>query len=198
MYRKIKVKVVMKKFIIGMISLFLLFPTVQAKESVSLYLFYGDGCPHCAHEKEWLEEVEKKYSTVQFVRLETWYNEENGSLYDQVKLSYQVEQNGVPLTIIGDKYFIGFNDYTKEEIKKVLDQCLKEPCEDYVQKIKQGEEIKIEKPVEVKPTTETKIKVEAKKSFSMDTVLLIGIVVVLALLFLVIFGNYKNKQKTID
>lgn len=188
----------MKKLWIGILALLLFVPGVKASEKVSFYLFYGDGCPHCVHEKEWLDTITKDYENVEFNLLETWYDEEHQALYDQVKTAYQISQNGVPLTIIGDRYFMGFNDYTKEEIKKVLNQCSKTPCEDYVQKIKQGKEVKIEKPKEVKPTTETKVKVETKKVFSMDNFLILGIIVVVALLFLVIFGNYKNIRKTID
>lgn len=171
----------------------------QAKEHVSFYLFYGDGCPHCAHEKEWLDTIQKEYPNVTFELLETWYQEENQELYKKVLKSYQLDKSGVPLTIIGDKYFYGFNDYTKEEILKLLNHCGESSCEDYVSKIKQGEEVTIKKVKEVKPTTETKVKVEAKKAFVDDDALLImGIVVVLALLFGIVGVNFIKSRKSVD
>ena len=29
------------------------------EEKINVYFFYGDGCPHCAKEEEFLEEVKK-------------------------------------------------------------------------------------------------------------------------------------------
>ena len=41
--------------------LLLLIPTLVSAKEVNLYLFHGDGCPHCAKEREYLKEIEKEY-----------------------------------------------------------------------------------------------------------------------------------------
>lgn len=189
----------MKKLILIMISLFLFVMPTSANEKTSFYLFYGDGCPHCAKEKEWLETIKNEYHDVDFHLLETWDNEENQKLYTKVHDSYQLSQDGVPLTIIGDKYFFGFNDYTKEEIKKVLNSCQKTGCEDYISKIQKGEDVVIPKPKEVKPSTKTKTKVEVEKTFINDETLVFGIVLVLSLLIFIVLGdNMKRKKKKLE
>ena len=50
--------------ILGIILSCLIVLPVNAKENemIKLYLFYGDGCPHCAAEKEYLAEVKEKYA----------------------------------------------------------------------------------------------------------------------------------------
>ena len=56
---------------------FLCILPVNAKEKVNLYLFWGDGCPHCAMEKEYLETLEKEFPNLTIAKYEVWYNEEN-------------------------------------------------------------------------------------------------------------------------
>lgn len=187
----------MKKFIILSISLFLLiFPvSINAKEQVSFYLFYGDGCPHCASEKSWLNEIKNDYKNVDFNYLEIWYDEDNQELYEKVKEAYEINQSGVPLTIIGNKYFIGFNDYTKEQIKDLLNKCSKESCIDYVSKIKNNEEVVVEKPEQIIPDEKVKAEVESKKALGGDYIIIFGIVVVLALLFGIVGVDFMKRRK---
>ena len=53
------------------ISFFFILP-VSAKENdkITLYLFYGDGCPHCAEEKVYLNEIKDKYDNFEIVYYE--------------------------------------------------------------------------------------------------------------------------------
>ena len=49
------------KFFCFFICCFFLFTfNVSAKE-ITLYLFHGDGCPHCKEEIEFLDTIEDKY-----------------------------------------------------------------------------------------------------------------------------------------
>ena len=43
------------RYIVLLVVSLLLCSNVEAKENVKLYLFYGDGCPHCASEKEFTD-----------------------------------------------------------------------------------------------------------------------------------------------
>ena len=62
---------------------------VNDKE-VILYLFHGDGCPHCASEIEWLKSIRDKYDNVRFVYYEVWYNEKNsenlGKVFEKMEI----------------------------------------------------------------------------------------------------------------
>ena len=49
------------KKILFLLTLLLVLPFTQAQaEEVNVTLFYGDGCPHCAKEEEYLEVLQKR------------------------------------------------------------------------------------------------------------------------------------------
>ena len=132
--------------------LLLLIPTLVSAKEVNLYLFHGDGCPHCAKEREYLKEIEKEYDDVNIHLYEVWYDTDNQELLEKVKKELNSSTNYVPLTIIGDKYTVGFNDNTKLMIKNNIEKCLKEDCEDVVGNVLAG-----------KTANETTIKKEVKE-----------------------------------
>lgn len=132
--------------------LLLLIPTLVSAKEVNLYLFHGDGCPHCAKEREYLKEIEKEYDDVNIHLYEVWYDTDNQELMAKVKKELNSSTNYVPLTIIGDKYTVGFNDNTKLMIKNNIEKCLKEDCEDVVGNVLSG-----------KTANETTIKKEVKE-----------------------------------
>lgn len=132
--------------------LLLLIPTLVSAKEVNLYLFLGDGCPHCAKEREYLKEIEKEYDDVNIHLYEVWYDTDNQELMEKVKKELNSSTNYVPLTIIGDKYTVGFNDNTKLMIKNNIEKCLKEDCEDVVGNVLAG-----------KTANETTIKKEVKE-----------------------------------
>ena len=132
--------------------LLLLLPTLVSAKEVNLYLFHGDGCPHCAKEREYLKEIEKEYDDVNIHLYEVWYDTDNQELMEKVKKELNSSTNYVPLTIIGDKYTVGFNDNTKLMIKNNIEKCLKEDCEDVVENVLAG-----------KTANETTIKKEVKE-----------------------------------
>lgn len=132
--------------------LLLLIPTLVSAKEVNLYLFHGDGCPHCAKEREYLKEIENEYDDVNIHLYEVWYDTDNQELMAKVKKELNSSTNYVPLTIIGDKYTVGFNDNTKLMIKNNIEKCLKEDCEDVVGNVLAG-----------KTANETTIKKEVKE-----------------------------------
>lgn len=88
---------------------------VCAKE-VNVKFFYGDGCPVCAREEKFLEEIESKYD-VKIIKYETWYNEENAKLLDEAKEKYNTTGRGVPYTVVEDSAFLGFNTTISSQIE---------------------------------------------------------------------------------
>ena len=72
-------------------------------------------------------------------------------IFPLAKKELNSSTNYVPLTIIGDKYTVGFNDNTKLMIKNNIEKCLKEDCEDVVGNVLAG-----------KTANETTIKKEVK------------------------------------
>lgn len=111
---------------------FALFASAE-KNSVTLYLFWGDGCPHCAKEEIFLEKLKQKYPTLVVREFEVWKNKENRDIFE--KFDAKLEANtggGVPLTVIGDKYFRGYADdeTTGKNIEAAIAQALESGCRD--------------------------------------------------------------------
>jgi len=107
---------------------------VGSGNAVVVYFFWGDGCPHCAEEKPFLDELKQKYPSLDIKMFETWYNRENAELFQKTAELYGTSAQGVPTTFIGDKYWVGFADYMKSEMESYLKYCLENECLD---KIKQ-------------------------------------------------------------
>jgi thiol-disulfide isomerase/thioredoxin len=76
---------------------------------VCLYLFWGQGCPHCAEEKPFLEELKGKYPRLEVYEFEVYYNQDNVKLWEEVCKKYGMQPVGVPMTFVGNKAFIGFS-----------------------------------------------------------------------------------------
>ena len=100
--------------LIKLFTFFLIFMlgicTVNAEEKnlVNIYLFHSNTCPHCQEEIKVLDELQKKYSNIKVYKYEI-SDYDNYKLLDGVAELYNVNLSGVPFTIIGDKYFIGFS-----------------------------------------------------------------------------------------
>ena len=90
-------------------------------DKINLYLFRGEGCPHCKKEKEWLKTIEKKYGDyLNIYEYEVWYNKENQEKYVKATEVLEFNTNSIPFTIIGDKKFVGFSDTIKSSIEDTI------------------------------------------------------------------------------
>lgn len=136
----------MKKIIrLCLLLVILLFPLmVNAKgnDKVTLYLFHGDGCPHCASEIEYLNKIESKYENLEIVKYEVWYNDENSEFLKSIKSSFGVDNPYVPATIIGDTIIIGYGDGTGPKIERAIKYYLENDYIDQVERIKNNEFVK--------------------------------------------------------
>ena len=98
---------------------------------INLYLFHGKDCPHCAEEKVWLETIKDKYKKeVNFYYYEVWYDANNAKLMDKVLAEFGIAKSGVPLTIVGEKYYIGFSKSTSSSIENVIKSYLEDDTAD--------------------------------------------------------------------
>ena len=92
---------------------------------INIYLFRGEGCPHCADEEKWLETIKKEYGEqVNIYDFEVWNNKSNSKKLDKVKKEFDSKRNGVPFTVIGDSYYVGFSDSIKTNIENKIKEYL--------------------------------------------------------------------------
>ncbi|MDP2774206.1 MAG: hypothetical protein Q8O61_11700 [Nocardioides sp.] len=92
----------------------------DSADEVELILFWGDGCPHCAAEKEWLAYAELEYPQLTVVQYEVWYDDQNRELLEETAAEMGFEPSGVPVTIVGDQHWIGWSDPIRDEIAAVI------------------------------------------------------------------------------
>ncbi len=130
----------MKKLIKIFIVILLLFPlSVFAKDKkVKLYLFHGDGCPHCAEEINFLEKIEDDYPNLEIVKYEVWYNDENAKLLEKVNETFNITNDGVPTNVIGSTVITGFGSTTGSKLKRAIEYYQENDYEDIVSKIEDG------------------------------------------------------------
>jgi len=110
-----------KTFLIILFSLIALAPVlVRAESNLTLYFFGTPTCPHCTAEKAFLDELENKCIQIEIVRYDF---SENLELTEKFYQEYNVpakEQGFVPLTFIGERYFIGFNEQISQNIENYI------------------------------------------------------------------------------
>lgn len=123
-----------KKIILIGIFIFLFIPTIVYAEEkeVNLYLFYGKGCPHCAAEEEALVDIQAEFPSLHIYTYETWYNTENQVKLEQVGKILKKNITNVPLTVIGNKYFVGYSESIKQEIIDAIKLHIAHDYEDKV------------------------------------------------------------------
>lgn len=150
------------KFLIIFAILLLLPVSAKADEKViNIHLFYGNGCPHCAAEEEFLSDYLKDRTDVKLYKYEIWYDSHNQELLSKVQKEMgTTNKNGVPFTVIGKKTIVGYADgVTDEQIKDAINYYLNNDYRDYA-----GEITGKVKKVEVKEdTTKDESKTEDKK-----------------------------------
>jgi glutaredoxin len=85
-------------------------PAHAGDKPVTVYLFWTTGCPHCVREKEFLAALKRRDQAVEVVALEVSGNRENLELFQKAGKLLQADVSGVPFTVIGNQYVIGWQD----------------------------------------------------------------------------------------
>lgn len=160
------------KFLI-VFAVFLLLPvSAKADEKViNIHLFYGNGCPHCAAEEEFLSDYLKDRTDVKLYKYEIWYDSHNQELLSKVQKEMgTTNKNGVPFTVIGKKTIVGYADgVTDEQIKDAINYYLNNDYRDYAGEIT-GKVKKVEvKEDTIKDESKTEDKKENKIEKADDT-----------------------------
>lgn len=108
---------------------FFLWPKLSLAQNntVNLHLFFSPGCPHCAAEKEFLEESQDKYPQLNIIMYDVGDNVENQKLYAKVAEKLGVRVGGVPFTVICDEYILGY--LSPETTGKQIDGIIQKKIE---------------------------------------------------------------------
>lgn len=104
--------------------------TAQEGNPVVVYMFWGEGCPHCAAAKVWFEEIAPQYPEIEFRYYEIYNSVENQEKFIKMADAYGFEAWGVPTIFIGDNYWEGYAESLNAEIEGVIQRCIANGCKD--------------------------------------------------------------------
>ncbi|RLG19747.1 hypothetical protein DRN67_01895 [Candidatus Micrarchaeota archaeon] len=96
-------------FIASMLAIYLLLPLASAQsESTCIYLFYGEGCPHCGRVVPFVSELEGEYD-IEVKHFEIYNNWDNAALLNSYFDAYNVplRGRGVPVIFVGNGFLVG-------------------------------------------------------------------------------------------
>ncbi len=147
---------------LSLLTLVLLIQPIYAQSlPINAYFFYGDGCPHCAQERQFLfHELKSEYPNLEIYEYEIYNNRTNTLLLQQVSDKLGVGVDGVPFLVISDQHFIGYaNGMTSAAIKNKIAECSLEKCPDSVASVV-GVETKEVMPTMTNKTEGTELRKE--------------------------------------
>ena len=98
--------------------------TNSANNHVTVYIFRGEGCPHCTAAEAYFKTILPEYDYLDVKMYETWKNPNNKKLKEQVCNDLNNEDCvGVPLIVIGDYYLAGFLDSFDLDIRTKITEA---------------------------------------------------------------------------
>jgi len=117
------------------------------KPSLEINFFYSSTCPHCSAEKIFLQKIEKKYPEIK-INSYLSEDEKNQKLLQDLCKKYGIEKylGLVPMTFIGDEFFLGF-DNEKEGGVKIENSIKRQLESEPPKKINESEQKKINLPL---------------------------------------------------
>ncbi|MCX6694682.1 MAG: thioredoxin family protein [Candidatus Altiarchaeota archaeon] len=124
----------MKRAIFLVLGLLLLSQAASALEAnasqgnVTVYFFWGDGCPHCEEEWNFIRLMQEKYPGLTVVDYEVWHNQTKADYLLNVSQAYGIVPKGTPVTFIGDKYYNGFTWEMSILMEQDIQDCLNNGC----------------------------------------------------------------------
>lgn len=87
---------------------------------LELTIFYGEGCPYCAAELAYLDELQARVPSLEVHAYEVWNDEGNRRRFVEMTTALGEEPRAVPTTIIGDEIWIGFDERIRSAIERTV------------------------------------------------------------------------------
>jgi len=117
--------------VVGAAALLFFSPQAQAESTEGasfIHFFYLSTCPHCHDQMEKLNPVLEKNYDVNIISHEV-STQEGNALFEKVCLQKGLE-GFVPLTLVGDKAFVGYSEEIGTQIEAAVKECKGKECPD--------------------------------------------------------------------
>jgi hypothetical protein len=103
--------------------------TAVESRGVTIYYFWGDGCPHCAVLRTFLDELAARPG-VDLAAYEVWYDEGNRELFRRVAEAHDVDADAVPAVFVAGGAWIGGTEGNRRAIEAAVARCAAGGCTD--------------------------------------------------------------------
>lgn len=90
-----------------------------SEEPVVVTVFWGEGCPYCAEELDFLDELQDEFP-LEIVAYEVNRDPDNWEIFAQTVERFGLEPRAVPTTVIEDRIWVGFSEPIAAEIRRVV------------------------------------------------------------------------------
>lgn len=98
--------------------------TSRSQTAHEILYFWGIGCPFCERLKPQLEQLAAEYPQVHLRDFEVYYDRANQQRFLETATKYGLDAHSVPLTFIGQRYWIGYREHFPEEMRGELEKLL--------------------------------------------------------------------------
>ena len=102
--------------------------------AVELVLFWGQGCPHCAAAKPFLEDLASD-PRVTLHAFEVYGDEDSRNAFAAAGRAFGFDAGAVPTILVGDEVYIGFSDPVARRVRARVATCLAQGCPDPMERI---------------------------------------------------------------
>lgn len=102
--------------------------TFPTDGKVNLYIFWGDGCPHCKELLAYLQTVDSDLG--QYYNLnsfEVWYHDDSQKLMQEFGDFLGQKASSIPFIIVGDQVLYGFGSGQGEKLSTAIKSAAKDP-----------------------------------------------------------------------
>jgi len=94
-------------------------------DSLTVYFFYGEECPHCHVVMPLVTNLSVKYPGAHIQILEVWHNTANNELYTKVNGQLGISPPGVPEVVIGHTVLVGDREIPEKLEQLIIEQLKK-------------------------------------------------------------------------
>ena len=91
-------------------------------ENVRMFVFWGEGCPHCDEQKPFLRELEQRYSDLEIREFEVFRTNAHHQLFIALALAHDIEPGSVPTVFVGGRAYVGDGPQIRREMEQTIRQ----------------------------------------------------------------------------
>ena len=95
-------------------------PTESGADVVRMFVFWGEGCPHCDEQKPFLRELEQRYPDLEIREFEVFRSNTHHPLFMALAAAHGIEAGSVPAVFVGGRAYVGDGPQIRREMENTI------------------------------------------------------------------------------